>query len=272
MGDVNDATVGAQADGASGSSFAEDDGGVALPLTPSGDTLQPLSRERRPGASTSPSLPSGGAGSSDSGEKRRWRFWEKEKPAPAAAPRTAEKRPRGSSRRASAAPTIEDVWSALGGVAVRSGRHQPLGRCLQWQAPVAGELLDDALKGSIVDRVLLQPVAKGRGRFDALGAILGPPLIVFAIQSQPDRAEVLLPMLRSSIRSSLPLMVPAIRKVQAREAAAAAAAAELFPDLPAGADPVDAILEMMFAGWTPEAPAGSYDQQPTTTPEGANAL
>ena len=48
-------------------------------------------------------------------------------------------------------------------------------------------------------------------------------------------------------------MVPAIKKVQEKERRAAEAAAELFPDLAPGEDPVDGIIAMMFSDWTPQA-------------------
>ena len=68
---------------------------------------------------------------------------------------------------------------------------------------------------------------------------------------------MLLPILKSSIRNSLPMMAKAIKKVQAKEKAMAEAAAELFPDLPEGEDPADAILAMIFDGWTPPTPSPS---------------
>lgn len=139
-------------------------------------------------------------------------------------------------------------------MAVRTGRHQPLGRYLQFSSAVSAEILDEAIAGTIVDRAVLQPIVKGRGRFDGLAAVLGPPALILAIERNPERAPVLLPMLRTSIRGSLPAMAKAVKKVQAKERALADAAAELFPDLPEGEDPADAILAMIFDGWTPPAP------------------
>lgn len=225
--------------------------------------------ERRPGMVTSPSPSLGGV---EPPKKKGWRFWEKKETAnneQPRAPKTKEARPK-SARRNSSAQTIEDVWSGIGGLAVRSGRHAPVGRCLQWQAPVAGEMLDEAIKGTALDRLILQPITKGRGRFDALGAILGPPLIVLAIERNPQNAEMLIPALKASIRNSLPLMVPAIKKVQAREAAAAEAARELFPDLAPGADPVEEIIAMMFSDWTPQPqPQPDYTVEHEPSMEGA---
>ena len=224
--------------------------------------------ERRPGVVTSPSPPLGDARPTRK-KPKDWKFWNKDKSSGPKFPKTNEKKPTVTKgRRASTAPTISDLWTGAGGLAIRTGRHAPLGRLMQWQAPVAGEMLDEAVKGTILDRMLLQPVAKGRGRFDALGAVFGPPLIVMAIERNPQNADMLIPMLKASIRSSLPLMVPAIKKVAAREAAAAEAARELFPDLGPGEDPVDSIIAMMFADWTPavrEQPdyAGEDASQPS---------
>ena len=215
------------------------------------EEVVPASRERRPGMVTSPSPSLGDAGKT----KKDWKFWKKDTVTTPKLPKTREQRPSvAKGRRVSAAQTIEDVWSGIGGLAVRSGTNAPVGRCLQWQAPVAGEMLDEAVKGTVFDKILLQRIAKGRGRFDAVGAVFGPPLIVLAIQRNPQNSELLFPLLKASIRNSLPLMVPAIKKVKAREEAAEEAARELFPDLLPGEDPVDAIMEMMFLGWTPAQP------------------
>ena len=67
-------------------------------------------------------------------------------------------------------------------------------------------------------------------------------------------------------------MVPAIKKVQAREKAVQEAADELFkddPDYVPGEDPVERILSMMFAGWVAPEPAPVPDDtpQPQTVPD-----
>jgi len=232
-------------------------------LNPDGqDTAGPYSPgERRPGGFGSSSSPQVDA----QGKRGLFdRFRKKDKTATDDAPkppRKVKQSPARVGRRASAADTLADVWSGMGSLAIRTGQHAPLGRCLQFQAPVAGEMLDEAVKGSFVDKLLLQPVVKARGRFDLLGAVMGPPLIVLAIERNPQQIDVLMPMLRSSVRASLPLMVPAIKKVQEKERKAAEAAAELFPDLPPGEDPVDGIIAMMFADWVPQAPQAQQPEE-----------
>ena len=222
----------------------------------------PTFSERRPGdAAGLSSVPGDPAGVPNPKKGLRGIFAKKEKPNEPAPPKPSkETRPGKTSRlgrRNSTADTLEDILSAAGAVAARTGKHQPLGRYLQFSSPVSAEILDEAISGTVIDRMVLQPLVKGRGRFDALGAVLGPPAIILAIENNPERAPMLLPILKSSIRNSLPMMAKAIKKVQAKEKAMAEAAAELFPDLPEGEDPADAILAMIFDGWTPPAPSPS---------------
>ena len=225
------------------------------------------SGERAPGFGSS-SAASGGPGPYKA-KGLRGLFAKREKPADLNYTPTKEKKPKTPKgqygRRTSTADTIGDVWAGVGSLAIRSGRHVPLGRYMQFSSGVSGELLDESLKGSFIDKTVLQPIVKGRGRFDALGAVFGPPALIIAIERDPSKADVLIPLLKSSIRNALPLMVPAIKKVQEKEKKAAEAAAELFPDLEPGKDPVDEIIAMMFDGWQPpESPVAN--ETPETAP------
>lgn len=229
------------------------------------------SGERRPGGGSS-SVPS--SQDDDSGQTKGWRsfFTKKERPAPASQIRPSkEKTPRKLGRRVSTSDTIEDIISGAGALAMRTNKHYPLGRYLQFSAPVSAEILDEAIQGTIIDRRVLQPIVKGRGRYDALGAVFGPPAIILAIENDPAKAPLLIPLLKSSIRNSLPQMAKAIKKVQAKEAAMEQAAKELFPDLPAGEDPADAVIAMIFEGWIPPAPPEpeSHEAEPTESEEAA---
>jgi hypothetical protein len=232
------------------------------------DVLPP-SRERRPGGGL-PSSP--GAAPGPSKAKGRFaRFFSKpaspvdEYGRPTSVVVTKEKapkQPRG--KRQSGAETISDAWAGIGSLAVRNPAHIPLGRYMQFQAPVAGEMLDEAVSGTVVDKVVVQPIVRARGKFDLMAAVFGPPALIVAIERNPERAELLMPMLRSSIRNALPLMVPAIKRVAAKEAKAIQAADDLFDDDDGyrdymrfveaegkKPDPADYILSMIFTGWAP---------------------
>ena len=82
----------------------------------------------------------------------------------------------------------------------------PVSRTFALQAPVAGMVLEDAVRGTMVDRIL-QPLARTQQRGRAVVALAGPPLIVAAIEraqglEEPFRSvrlEVLTTMLEESM-------------------------------------------------------------------------
>jgi len=109
-------------------------------------------------------------------------FWQRGKPAAA----KAKKKPRIST---------EDILGGLWrGMAKLAAPLPPLQRTLRIQAPVAGLLLEDAVKDTVADTVL-QPLARLAGQGKVVSALLGPPVIVTALmvhvqqraQMQPPR-------------------------------------------------------------------------------------
>jgi len=173
--------------------------------------------------------------------------------------KTKEIKPAVNTKRVSAADSLGDLWSGIGGLLTRLPNHAPSGKLLQFQSQAAGEILDEALKGTFVDKMLLQKAVKARGRFDVLGAVLMPPAIVFAIETNPERAPYLLPLLESSLRNALPHMVAPIKKARKREADQAEAIRELFPDAPEGSDPIRELIAEIFGGW--QAPNNNKEEE-----------
>lgn len=219
------------------------------------------SEERRPGSEPNPSDTSGVDLQQEAegiGEKFR-KFVLGDKPKDnfagfkSQAPKTKEIKPSGNTKRVSAADSLGDLWSGLGGLLTRVPNHAASGKLLQFQSQAAGEILDEALKGTFVDSMLLQKAVKARGRFDVLGAVLMPPAIVFAIESNPERAPYLFPLLESSLRNALPHMVKPIQKARKREADQAEAIRELFPDADPKSDPIKELIAELFGHWQPLA-------------------
>jgi len=118
--------------------------------------------------------------------------------------RTTAGKPKKKHPRLSVAPLIGEFWAVLGGIAGRV--DVPLGRCLQMQAPVAGEILEDVVKGTVVDGVL-QPIARAEDKAKAVAALALPPALVVALEhasTLPDeqrklREALLWPMLVQSM-------------------------------------------------------------------------
>lgn len=82
----------------------------------------------------------------------------------------------------------------------------PVSRTFQLQAPIAGLVLEDVVRGTVVDKVL-QPVARAEERGELVIALAGPPLLVAAIEraqglEEPARSmrlAILAPMLEESL-------------------------------------------------------------------------
>lgn len=88
-----------------------------------------------------------------------------------------------------------------------------VGRVLDAQAPVAGMILEDVVKGTIVDTVL-QPIARWEDKGEQVFALVGAPMLVAALTSKPHMAPVLIPMLKESLRLWIDIAGP---KLELRE-------------------------------------------------------
>ena len=79
--------------------------------------------------------------------------------------------------RVSLSDFAEETWSDL---AFLAAPVPPLARILDIQAPYAGVVFDDQVRGTVVD-TLLQPVARYSGMFRGLNGLVGPPVYVAMI-------------------------------------------------------------------------------------------
>lgn len=83
----------------------------------------------------------------------------------------------GKRARISTEDVLGSVWRAAAKLAVPL---PPLNRTLRIQAPVAGMILEDAVKGTVADRVL-QPLARIGAQGKVISALAGPPVLVTAL-------------------------------------------------------------------------------------------
>lgn len=94
----------------------------------------------------------------------------------------------------------------------------PVARVLDMQAPVAGDILEDVVRDTIVDR-LLQPLARANEGGEAVFALLGPPLLVAAMTSKPEVAPVLVPVLKEALRRWIDIAGPKLEEHVKKEEA-----------------------------------------------------
>lgn len=111
---------------------------------------------------------------------------------------------------------------------------QATARTLALQSPVAGLILEDAVKGTVVDTVL-QPVARAEERAEKVFALAGPPLLVMAIEhaqgleepARQLRLAVLVPMLEEALGLWVKIAGDKVETAAARMEANAATQAEI---------------------------------------------
>ena len=99
---------------------------------------------------------------------------------------------------------IGSIWASLGKMAMPLS--PAAGRTFMLQAPVAGLILDDTVKGTILDKGL-QPLARGYDKGKKVFALAGPPVLVLAIEQaqglpEPQRS-MRLAMLHTMLEEAL---------------------------------------------------------------------
>lgn len=159
-------------------------------------------------------------------------------------------------RRVSLADTLETTWevAALG---VGSTISAPVARLMNIQAPVAGELLEDRIRGTVVDR-MLQPFARMHDTGKGWYTLIAPPLLVMAIErTEGELQQKLLHALRKALIDFAIIAKPKMEKRIEREVKAQEAMGDID---------IDAMLQFIFQG---EAPEGTADaaSDPSQAPE-----
>jgi hypothetical protein len=91
--------------------------------------------------------------------------------------------------RVSLSDWAEETWSDLAWLAQPI---PPLAKILTIQAPYAGAMFDEEIRGTVIDSAL-QPVAKYSGKWRALNGLMGPPVYVGLICATGARTQPLDP-------------------------------------------------------------------------------
>lgn len=238
--------------------------------------------EPRPTEEPAPQLPTEEAPRRPGGLMGRLRSFGRKAPATGAPTKErAPRRPRSVGKRLALDEDISEVWGEIGQL-LEGTAHYPTGRMLQFQAPSVGLVLDQAVAGTLPDRLLFQPLAGTKDRWEAVFAVVVPPLLTTAMTNtareieearqvgDAERLDMLMAraatqrrMFEFTIRRMLVSLAPQVAKVRKRREEEAAAIAEAFPELGAGVDPLEAMLSMLFA---PPPRGGMHDVEPDHDP------
>lgn len=177
-------------------------------------------------------------------------FLGQKKAAPASQPsgEVAPKRKAPSRRkgRTSTAPAWSAAWS-MAAMAAGTRGMVPVSKALSIQAPVAGQVLDRAIEGSLLDRRVFQPIAGEADKWAEVGSLVAFPVLVAVHAQRPT--PVTDSLLDAIIEQNLLALARAMKAAKARERQLATAVEELAGEglIPAGENPVRALKEWLFA-------------------------
>lgn len=158
--------------------------------------------------------------------------------------------PKLQRRRVSIENVVGSLWG-LGGMALmRNPKSVPVGIICQYQAPVAGIIVEDIAKGTVVDK-LLQPLARAGEKGEIAMALFGPPVLTAAITAKPELYPVLKPMLKMSLMSWVQIAGPAKAKLDRK-------IARYAEDMGSLAE-IDALIDSLWNG--PDWPVQPSQQE-----------
>ena len=198
---------------------------------------------------------------------RRWGRFRRNSNKDTVAVPTRERAPKRTLRgkRVALDVDITDAW-AFFGRRLEAGPHYPTGRMLQYQAPGAGVILDRSVAGTLLDTVVLQPLARSRDKYEDAAFVLLGPLAVFAITrtyqelavamaEDPERAAMLQRRLQAQfegldwiLAAMLPKLAEGKKLAEEKAAKVQAVVADAFPELAGtGVSPAEALRDMLFA-------------------------
>ncbi len=175
-------------------------------------------------------------------------------------------RPR-KSHRTSFAPVGSLAWMGGSQMAASMG-SVPVSRAMQLQVGIAGDVLDKAVEGTRLDR-LVQPFLGDTERFRDLGMLMAFPLLVGVCQAQPDNpmAAGLLEMI---VRENLHALADGVKRMRAEDRKLADTVETLTGvGIDLGDNPVHAILSMIFAPVEPTRQSSPVGWAPGPVPEAA---
>lgn len=186
--------------------------------------------------------------------KKSWRerLWgagadESEMRSPVDAPTSSKERAPVRGRRSSTDKLFEMGWRFIGSRLERSETDVIVGRCMVYQSPVAGDVLERLTKGTIIDRIL-QPLAAKSAELETASALFMLPVLLGMLERNPAAEAVLVPMIQDVLRVHLVAMVPIVKRQRKEQEELADAVRDLYPDAPPGTDPTELILREMIAG------------------------
>jgi hypothetical protein len=174
---------------------------------------------------------------------------------------TDETKPKKTTKRESAAFLITGVVGLVGTQLVKTETDVPVGRVLQFEAPLLGRDIDNVLAHTWLDH-LLQPLIGTASKIEGIGAALAFPVLVGMYERNEAIGEVVEPLLRDVVSEVLVQMHDVMKSTKRKERAAVRALSDMneILGIDKDDDPVQAVLESMFRRDVPSEPEQVVDE------------
>lgn len=157
---------------------------------------------------------------------------------------------------------LSQIIGALGVGLIMTGRDPGVGMALQFEAPIAGERLDEWIRGTALDRIA-QPFARAGKAGKEVGSVIALPFLVGLIERRPELYSVL----------REPLLRPLVVEMAIQLEQAGQRSAKRLQDAQRKGSGVevdsDALLAMLFEGRPPVPPEAGAAQGAPVAPDGA---
>lgn len=139
------------------------------------------------------------------------------------------------------------AWGGIGQILERTQIDYPVGRVMQFQAPIAGEKFEELVMHTWLD-ALLQPLAQTADRAEGFGVVIGLPVLMALWERNPAASPVFESLMAEAVEASLYEMVPIMKEKNRKKRAAARVLSDLDElGIPKGVDPVQFVLQQLTA-------------------------
>lgn len=122
---------------------------------------------------------------------------------------------------------------------------------LAWESTWGAYVLDEAIAGTLPDRLLVQPLARNYQRVAMVESVVGPVALAFAMESRPQLIPALMPEMRRAIRGAAPFMLKAVAKKRVEDAQIEEAFREAYPTAPEGRTADEMIDDLLATAFAP---------------------
>ena len=128
--------------------------------------------------------------------------------------------------------------------------NAPTAKAVVLEAPIAGQILDDAVAGTVIDRWLIQPFAGASDKYGPLVLLIGFPAAVYIADVLPEHR----PMVEDYIRKAIVQIMVSTADEMKATAEREAHASEQLAELGSAGITADGLMTWLFEE-NAEAPA-----------------